>query len=93
MILALEELDKRAEERYQVVEEKRMKLFLEAEEIRRKAYAEEEEKRRQEERWHEERMQYMFLSFMQQMSAGRHPTPAFPPPDFTSQFSSWGPDQ
>ena len=40
-------------------------MFLDAEEARRKAYAQEEEKRWQEERKHEERMQFMFWSFLQ----------------------------
>ena len=41
-----------------------MRWFLEVEEARRRAYAEEEKKRRQAEHIHEERMQYMFLSFL-----------------------------
>ena len=48
-----------------------MRMFLDAEEIRRKACAEEEERHRQEERKHEERMQYMFMSFMQQICQSR----------------------
>lgn len=68
---ALVELEKSAESRYEEREEKRMRMFLDAEEIRRKACAEEEERHRQEERKHEERMQYMFLSFMQQICQSR----------------------
>ena len=64
VVKALGELDKAAEERYEEREQKRMRLFMEVEEARRRAYAEEEEKRRQAERLHEERMQYMFLSFL-----------------------------
>ena len=39
---------------------------MEAEEMRRRAYAKEEEKRRQDEQRHEQNMQFMFFSFMQQ---------------------------
>ena len=77
VIKALDEIDREAEERYKEREEKRMRIFLEAEEMRRKAYAEEEEKRRQDERRHEENMQYMFLSFMQQISGGRQVGPFY----------------
>lgn len=64
---ALIELEKSAEERNEQREDKRIKFFLDAEEARRKACAEEEERYRQQERKHEERLQFMFLSFMQQM--------------------------
>ena len=47
MIQLLGEIDKEAEERFQEREDKRMKMFLDAEEIRRKGYAEEEKKRRE----------------------------------------------
>lgn len=67
VIKALADKDKEAEELYEVKAEKRMRMFYEAEEMRRQAYAGEEEKRRQDERRHEENMQYMFLSFMQQV--------------------------
>lgn len=95
VILALEELDKRAEARYEVMEEKRMKMFLDAEEVRRKAYAEEEKKRQQEERQHEERMQFMFLSFLQKMSGGRQgvlnpPVVSPPSPSFSMPHPSQG---
>lgn len=88
VLLALEELDKRAEERYKLMEEKRIKFFMDAEEVRRKAYAEEEEKHRQEERKHEERMQRLFFTFMQQMSSGQQGMPSFD--SFSrSQFSMY----
>lgn len=95
MILALKELDKRAEARYEVMEVKRMKMFLDAEEVRRKAYAEEEKKRQQEERQHEEQMQFMFLSFLQQMSGGRQgvlnpPVVSPPSPSFSMPHPSQG---
>ena len=64
VVKALAELDKAAEQRYEERKQKTMRLFMEVEEARRRAYAEEEEKRRQAERLHEERMQYMFLSFL-----------------------------
>lgn len=59
-------------------------MFLDAEEIRRKGYAEEEKKRRENEQQHEECMQYMFSSFMQQTMAmiggqGHSPQPPYPP--------------
>ena len=54
-------------------------MFLDAEEARRKAYAQEEEKRRQQEREHKERMQFMFLSFIQRMTAASLMTPSFVP--------------
>ena len=68
MIQLLGEMDKEAEERFQEREDKRMKMFLDAEEVRRKSHAE-EKKRRANEQQHEERMQYMFMSFMQQSMA------------------------
>ena len=93
-IKMLSELDKEADERYEEREEKRMKMFWDAEEKRRQESAVAEERRRREERRHEESMQGMFLSFMQQsmtmFSGGSHvwsppgpcampPTPAYPP--------------
>ena len=74
----LAEIDKRAEERYEEREHKRMLAFLEAEERRERAHAENQERQRQ----HEERMQYMFMSLMQQMlprgGQGYPPGPQYP---------------
>ena len=90
VLIALGELDRKAEERHEAMEEKRMKLFFEAEESRRKACVEEEERRQEKERKHEEKMQYMFLSFIQQIASG-HTTPpsAFASP-YAMQRSSHG---
>lgn len=90
----LGELDREADERYEQREEKRMRRFLDAEEQRRQEAALAEDKRRQQERQHEENMQRMFLTFMQQTmsmcSGGSHrwnppgpcpmPPPSYPPP-------------
>ena len=65
-----------------------MCMFLEAEEIRKKACAEEEERHRQEERKHEERMQYMFMSFMQQICQPRAVSPHATPSASHHQSSS-----
>ena len=76
--MGLDELEKKSEARYEEQQDKRMRLFLEAEEVRRKACAQEEEKRRREERQHEEKMHYMFLSFMQQITSGHMNQPMLP---------------
>jgi len=90
IVKALGELDKAAEERYEEREQKGMRMFMEVEEMRRKVYAEEAEKHRQAERLHEERMHYMFLSFLQQnLSArGRQGVdfPAGPPYDMQPSY-------
>ena len=65
----LHELDCRAEERFHEKEEKRLKMFLDAEEERRKKQHEEEKEMRMLEQQHEERMQRMFMGFMQQIMA------------------------
>ena len=74
----LAEIDKKAEERYEEREHKRMLAFLEAEERRDRAYAEQQESQRR----HEERMQYMFMSLIQQMlprgGHGHPPGPQYP---------------
>ena len=56
-----------------------MKMFLDAETKRRKHQHEEDKKMRRLEQQHEERMQQVFMGFMQQsmaMFAGRYPPPA-----------------
>ena len=74
----LAEIDKKAEERYEEREYKRMLAFLEAKERRDRAYAEQQASQRQ----HEERMQYMFMSLMLQMlpreGHGHPPGPHYP---------------
>lgn len=92
IVKALGELDKAVEERYEEREQKRMWMFMEVEEMRRKVYAEEEEKHCQDERLHEERMQYMFLTFLQQIlpARGRQGVDfsAGPPYDVQSSYGS-----
>ena len=60
-------MDVEAEERFQEREEKRLKMFLDAEERRRKDLFEEEREMKKLEREHDERMQTMFMGCMQQM--------------------------
>ena len=87
----LSELDREADERYEEREEKRMRMYLDAEDRRRQEFAIAEGRRRQDERQHEENMQRMFFSFMQQsmsmFGGGSHawnpPGPsAMPPPPY-----------
>lgn len=59
------ELETKSEERFHEGEQKRLKMFLDAEERRQKDQAEEERMYRREQQRHEERMQAMFMSFMQ----------------------------
>ena len=83
--MGLDELEKKSEARYEEQQDKRMRLFLEAEEVRREACAE-VEKRCREERQHEEKMHYMFLSFMQQITSG-HMNQPMPPQQFQLPYS------
>ena len=63
----LGEIGKKAEEKYEEWEHKRMRAFHEAGEHRRKAYAEEQERHQAEEWEHEQQMQIMFMTFMRKM--------------------------
>ena len=63
----INKLDTKAEERFQEREERRLETFLEAEEERRRNQHKEDKEMRKLEREHEERMQGMFMGYMQQM--------------------------
>ena len=79
LVQILDELDTRAEKRFHEREEKSMEMFLDAETERWKHQHEEDKEMRRLEQQHEERMQQMFMGFMQQsmaMFAGRYPPPA-----------------
>lgn len=78
-----------------------MMTFLDAEERRRRAFAEEQERLREQERRHEQQMQCMFMSFMNQMMTGgagqgyptgpRYPLASHPtayPPSTAHPYSS-----
>lgn len=71
VVKQLGELDREAEKRYEESEFKRFRAFQDAEERREKSLLDAQERFRAEERKHEERMQRMFMTFMQQMVSGR----------------------
>ena len=81
VVQMLSEIERESQEKYEEREDKRLKMFLDAEERRRVAYADEEKRRQEDERRHDEQMQYMFISFLQQtmmmMTGGErgYPTP------------------
>ena len=86
VVQMLSEIERETQEKYEEREDKRLKMFLDAEERRQIAYADEEKRRQEDERRHDEQMQYMFMSFLQQtmmmMAGGErgYPTPGQHPP-------------
>ena len=90
IITLLGELEERADQRWQAMEEKRLKLVVEIEQDRRREERKHEDDRRREERKHEERMMQMMTSAMGLFQNVHAYTPAhtyMPPPPTTPSYS------
>ena len=91
IITLLGELEERADQRWQAMEEKRLKMVVETEQDRRREQRKHEDNRCREERKHEERMMQMMTSAMGLFHQNAHAyTPAqtyMPPPPTTPSYS------